>query len=160
LPAVLHLDGPIVVAAGLQDPGNLGTIVRTAEATGAAGVVLTPGTVDPFSPKVVRASAGSVLRVPLVEAPVDEILAATGQLDRRGVATVMAAEQSLWDAELDDRSVVWIGNEGAGLDDGILGRLDNRVCIPMAAGIESLNAGISAAVLLYELARRRGLPGV
>jgi RNA methyltransferase, TrmH family len=151
----------VVVMAAVQDPGNIGTIVRSAEAFGATGVVTTRGSADPWSPKALRASAGSGLRVPLLRGMAIPVLLA--QLRVAGVKIVAASSHpgavsgARADAAADLRGAVaiFIGNEGAGLPPEIESVADARVSIPMAAGVESLNAGVAASVVLYEAARQR-----
>jgi len=149
-PEVLERAGFVVVAAGLADPGNLGTLLRTAEASGADAVVLTPDTVDVTNPKVVRSSAGGLFLVPVV----DQV--ELGQLHALGLRTVgtsAGAEVSYTDAELTGRVAIVIGNEAHGLADDTL--VDEWVAIPHAGRVESLNAAMAAAVLCFEVARQR-----
>jgi TrmH family RNA methyltransferase len=147
----------ILVAAGLQDPGNLGTLVRSAEAFGATGVVTTTGTVNAWNQKALRASAGSVFRVPVVGATVDELAG----LKARGVKLMAAvAEDSrdaieAQDAEFAGATAILIGNEGAGLGEELLEMADVRVTIPCPGKVESLNAAVAGSLLLYEASRRR-----
>ncbi len=156
----------VVVMAAVQDPGNVGTIVRSAEAFGATGVVTTRGSADPWSPKALRASAGSGLRVPLLRGMAVPVLLA--QLRVAGVKIVAASSHSgvvrgagadTRAADLREAVAIFIGNEGAGLAREIESAADGRISIPMTAGVESLNAGVAASVVLYEAARqRKGLP--
>ena len=156
----LHL-GPIVVLAGLQDPGNLGTILRSAEAFGTAGVILSDGTVSPFNSKVVRGSAGSVFRLPIVHGhgksaakleDVSEKLRAEGV---RLVATSSHKGTSLDQADLKGAAAIFFGNEGAGLARHVMSRMDEFISIPHTQQVESLNAGVAASIVLYEAARQR-----
>jgi TrmH family RNA methyltransferase len=146
----------IVVAHRLQDPGNLGTIIRTAEAVGASGVALTENTVDPYNAKAVRASMGSILRLPVI--PVGDLPTFLKTCKAKGfqtVATVVAGEKTLFDIDLTKPTVVILGQEGAGLSGGIMADIDLRVRIPMAETIDSLNVATAAAVILYEALRQR-----
>jgi RNA methyltransferase, TrmH family len=151
----------VVVMAAVQDPGNIGTIVRSAAAFGATGVVTTRGSADPWSPKALRASAGSGLRFPVLRGMAIPVLLA--QLRVAGVKIVAASSHSVAvagagaDAAADLREAVaiFIGNEGAGLPAEIEHVADARISIPMSAGVESLNAGVAASVALYEAARQR-----
>jgi len=151
----------VVVMAAVQDPGNIGTIVRSAEAFGATGVVTTRGSADPWSPKALRASAGSGLRFPVLRGMAIPVLLA--QLRVSGVKIVAASSHSGAvsgageDAAADLRGAVaiFIGNEGAGLPHDIEHVADARISIPMRAAVESLNAGVAASVVLYEAARQR-----
>jgi TrmH family RNA methyltransferase len=157
-------DSPlIVVMAAVQDPGNVGTIVRSAEAFGASGVVAARGTADPWSPKALRASAGSALRLPLMRGMAIPIFLA--QLRMAGVAILAAgtkptAATTAKDAaaaisDLRGPCAVFIGNEGAGLPSEVEHAADNWVSIPMNDDVESLNAGIAASIILFEAARQR-----
>jgi RNA methyltransferase, TrmH family len=154
--------GPIVVLAGLQDPGNLGTILRSAEAFGSAGVVLGEGTVSPFNSKVVRASAGSVFRLPVIHghgksgtAKLEEV---SEKLRAKGVRLIATSSHkgiSLDQADLKSAVAIFFGNEGAGLPREVMARMDEVVAIPHTAQVESLNAGVAASIVLYEAARQR-----
>ena len=147
--------GPMVVAAGLQDPGNLGTILRSAEAFGAAGVFFTEGTVSPYNSKVLRGSAGSIFRLPVVRISSVELIPMLRQRGARLVATSShkgtPLPQATWTLPL----AIFIGNEGAGLPRELLHQMDETVVIPQAAQVESLNAGVAASIVLYEWARNR-----
>jgi RNA methyltransferase, TrmH family len=151
----------ILVAVGLQDPGNLGTLVRSAEAFGAAGVLTTPGTVSAWNQKALRASVGSVFRVPVVAVNASELEG----LKRRGVrlvAAVGAEDAGVVDASEMDFTVgcaVMIGNEGNGLSAEWLEMCDARVTIPCPGAVESLNAAVAGSLLLYEASRQRTIRG-
>jgi len=145
----------VVVASGLQDPGNLGTIFRSAEAFGAGGVVLGEGTVSAYNPKTVRATAGSIFRLPAVAAKLSELLP---QLRERGIklfATSSHKGTPLSEARLDEAAAIFIGNEGAGLARDIIAKMDDTLVIPQVRPVESLNAGVAASIILYEAARQR-----
>jgi TrmH family RNA methyltransferase len=134
----------VVVMAAVQDPGNIGTIVRSAEAFGATGAVATRGSADPWSPKALRGSAGSALRLPVLRGMAIPVLLA--QLRVAGVKIVAASSHS---------AALFIGNEGAGLPREVEHAADARISIPTSATVESLNAGVAASVVLYEAARQR-----
>jgi TrmH family RNA methyltransferase len=145
----------VVVAAGIQDPGNLGTIIRSAEAFGAAGIVLGESTVSLFNAKAVRASAGSAFRLPSVASKLSE---AMRELRKAGVQMVGTSSHkgvSLEKADLRGGVAIVIGREGAGLPKNVMAELDEFVKIPQAEIVESLNAGVAASVILYEAARQR-----
>jgi TrmH family RNA methyltransferase len=145
----------VVVAAGLQDPGNLGTVLRSAEAFGASGVVLASKTVSVWNPKVVRASAGSIFRLPQVAMTDAD---AVKELKARGVRLLGTSSHkgtAIWEVDWTAPVAVFIGNEGAGLSREISAALEEMVGIPHAEKVESLNAGIAASVVLYEAARQR-----
>jgi RNA methyltransferase, TrmH family len=154
--------GPIIVLAGLQDPGNLGTILRSAEAFGSAGVILGEGTVSPFNSKVVRASAGSVFRLPTVHAhgksaagKLDEVCAKLRKQSVRLIATSSHKGIPLDQTDLKIPAAIFFGNEGAGLPRDLMAQMDESVAIPHTAQVESLNAGVAASIVLYEAARQR-----
>jgi len=150
----------VVVTAGLQDPGNFGTLVRSAEAFGASGVIALPGTVSVWNSKALRASAGSAFRVPVIA----EKPAAAFEALRERKIPVLAAVAAGTDAkaipcsavDLAGPAAILIGNEGSGLSAELLERAAQRIAIPMPGGVESLNAAIAGSVLLYEAARQRG----
>jgi TrmH family RNA methyltransferase len=148
--------GLIIIAHQLQDPGNLGTIIRTAEAVGASGLALTQHTVDPFNAKAIRASMGSILRLPVM--PIEDIEVFIKKCKQKGfqtAATVLAGEKRHLDIDLTKPTVVILGQEGAGLPQDIMPDIDLRIRIPMAATIDSLNVATAAAVILYEAMRQR-----
>jgi TrmH family RNA methyltransferase len=143
----------LVIAAGLQDPGNLGTLVRSAEAFGATGMILLPGTVSLWNAKALRASSGSAFRLPVVALAADDAFAA---LRAQGVQVFAAvARDGAREADLRGPSALLLGNEGAGLPDAWIARADARVTIPYPGAVESLNAAVAGSVLLYEAARQR-----
>ena len=150
----------VLMLEDIRDPGNLGTMLRTAEAAGAGGVVMTKGTVDLFNPKTVRATMSAVFRVPyiMVENLPDVIRGFREQYEIRTHAAFLDA-QGRYYAEEDYRSACAfaIGNEGSGLSRETLEEADDMVYIPMAGQIESLNAAVSASILMYEAARQRRL---
>ncbi len=161
----LHV-GPIVVLAGLQDPGNLGTILRSSEAFGSAGVVLGEGTVSSFNSKVVRASAGSVFRLPVIhghgegreKSATAKLEAVSEKLRAQGVRLVATSSHKgtqLDRADLKGATAIFFGNEGAGLPREVMARMDEFVSVPHTAQVESLNAGVAASIVLYEAARQR-----
>ncbi len=151
--------GPIIVLAGLQDPGNLGTILRSAEAFGSAGVVLGEGTVSPFNSKVIRASAGSIFRLPVVVAKtvggLEEVSAKLRGKNVRLMATSSHKGTPLDQANLTGPSAVFIGSEGSGLPRAVLAQADEFIAIPHTSQVESLNAGVAGSIVLYEAARQR-----
>jgi TrmH family RNA methyltransferase len=158
----------LVVLAGVQDPGNVGTILRTAAAFGATGAATAAsgisGTASPFSPKALRASAGAALHLPILAGMSLSILLA--QLKVAGIRTLASSiherdkdlEQRLlapWEVDWCQPVALLVGNEGAGLPEEVERSADARIRIPMASGVESLNAAAAAAVLFYEAARQR-----
>jgi RNA methyltransferase, TrmH family len=147
--------GPLLALAGVQDPGNLGTILRSAEAFGAAGVLLGDGTVNAFNSKVVRASAGSIFRLPVVQVKLAEVIPQLREHGFRLVATSSHKGLPLDRVEFSSAIVVFVGSEGAGVPREFIAQMDEVVAIPHAPQVESLNAGVAASILLYEMARHR-----
>jgi len=147
--------GPLLAVAGVQDPGNLGTILRSAEAFAAGGVLLGEGTVSPFNSKVVRASAGSVFRLPLVQTKLSGALERMRELGLRLIATSSHKGTPLDQADLTGPLAIFIGNEGAGLPRDLLAEITEIIVIPHSPSVESLNAGVAASIVLYEVARQR-----
>jgi RNA methyltransferase, TrmH family len=145
----------VVVLAGLQDPGNLGTILRSAEAFGASGLISLPGTVSPWNQKAMRASAGSIFRLPVIHAGVDECFT---RLHAAGIRTMTTALEDAPPADAVDflkPTALIIGNEGNGVPAEIAALADRAVTIPCPGAVESLNASVAASVLLYEASRQR-----
>lgn len=147
----------VVVAAGLQDPGNLGTLVRSAEAFGAGGVVVTEGTVSVYNPKTVRATAGSIFRLPVVTGKAAELIAQLQGKQVKLFGTSSHKGTPLQEAAMDGPCALFIGNEGAGLPREIMAKMDGALAIPQVRPVESLNAGVASSILLYEAARQRSL---
>jgi TrmH family RNA methyltransferase len=154
---VLHRSqsGPLVAIAGVQDPGNLGTILRSAEAFGAAGVLLGEGTVSLFNSKVIRASAGSVFRLPIVQGKLAATLDPMRELGLRLIATSSHKGAPLDQANLTGPLALFIGSEGAGVPRDLLAEMNEIVAIPHSANVESLNAGVATSIALYEIARQK-----
>lgn len=147
--------GPLLAIAGVQDPGNLGTILRSAEAFAAGGVLLGEGTVSPYNSKTVRASAGSVFRLPVVQVKLSEVLGKLHDQGLRLVATSSHKGNSLSQSDLVGPLAIFIGNEGAGLSRELTAKMDETVAIPHSSNVESLNAGVAASIVLYESWRQR-----
>lgn len=141
---------------GVGDPGNVGTAIRAAHATGASAVVLGPGCCDAWNPKAVRASAGGVLAVPVVR--VEDVGGLLSRLRAEGARVVAAAaggERVCWETDLAGPAVIAVGGETRGLSQPVLSMADERVRLPMPGGAESLNAAMSGGLLLYEALRQR-----
>lgn len=161
LDQILNGAAPLVlVAAGLQDPGNLGTLIRSSEAFGASGVILLPGTVSQWNQKALRASAGSVFRLPVVLASEGEAFAALKAAGIATLAAVPAQDEVLPAHDLSRATALILGNEGSGISPEILGRADGRITIPCPGPVESLNVAIAGSVLLYEASRQRASANV
>jgi len=146
----------LIIGEQLADPGNIGTLIRTAAAAGASGVILSAGSGDIYNPKTIRAAAGAVLRIPVVEG-VD--LEETIPLLKQQGITVLAAHLKgavlPYDLDLQQGLAVLIGNEARGLSDEVSDLADVRVKLPMAPDIESLNASVAGGILFYEVVRQR-----
>lgn len=148
----------LVFLDGIQDPHNLGAIIRSAHALGAHGVVVTKDRAAPVTGTVVKASAGATAHTPI--ARVVNLSRALEEAKEAGLWTVAAdpeGAQPAWKARLDGPLAVVVGAEGAGVRKGVLEHCDLRVSIPLLGQIDSLNASVSAGVLLYEVARQRSL---
>jgi len=145
----------LLMTAGLQDPGNLGTIARSGEAFEATGLLLGEGTVSPWNWKATRASAGALFRLPTVKRAIAEAMAEIKSRGVRVLATSSHKGTALWDADLGGPVAIMIGGEGAGVPRKIMAEADDLIAIPQSDKLESLNAGIAASVVLYEAARQR-----
>lgn len=144
----------LVVLEGLQDPGNLGTIMRTAEAAGMDGVILSDTSVDLFNPKVVRSTMGAIFRMPAVY--VKDIIATVTDLNNKGyntLATHLSATHDYTKADYSGKTAVLVGNEGNGLSEALTSIAREKIIIPMDGEVESLNASVAAALCMYEVKR-------
>lgn len=154
--AGLRLTGPATILAldGVQDPGNFGTLVRTADALGAAAVIALPGTVDPWNAKAVRAAAGAAFRTPIVETSLDEL---SVWLRAEGFTIYGAAAEAedAGGAPLAARAALVVGNEGAGLSPAALRIVDRLLAVPIEAHAESLNVAVATGILLFLMRRER-----
>jgi TrmH family RNA methyltransferase len=161
LAALAVPDGALFVALHeTANPGNLGTIIRTASAVGAAGVILAGAAADPYDPAAVKASMGALFDVPVAYAATAEEFLDWASRQQVTVAAASArGERSCWEGEFPLPLAVLLGSEGAGLPGPLLDRAGLRLRIPMTGTAESLNLAVAAGVLLYEVRRRTGLPG-
>ncbi|MEJ2695301.1 MAG: RNA methyltransferase [Candidatus Sulfobium sp.] len=157
----MKTSGPpmVVVLDGIKDPGNLGTIIRTSDAAGAHAVVLLPGTCDPFMPKPLRASAGSVFNIPVVETEIAPLMKWMKERSIKMTVTSPDATDILYDADLTYPGAFAFGNEAHGVSRELKEEADLTVKIPIYGGAESLNVASSAAICLYEAVRQRGSAG-
>ena len=160
LPAVMgaaaRSSRPVLVLVSIQDPGNAGTLVRVAEAAGCAGLVLTEHSVDVHNPKTVRATAGAVFRLPVVEGvTADAVQAAATGAGIPTWAMVRADGVAPEDADLAAACVLFVGSEAHGLPDEVRDSADGRLSIPMEGAAESLNAAVAGALVAFEAARQR-----
>lgn len=152
-------NGDLVVLDAVQDPGNAGTVLRTAEALGVAAAVSLKGTVDVWNPKVVRASAGSAFRLPVLDAEWTEL---EPWLRERGVpiwAADAGGDPATREADVPERVALVLGNEGAGVRPAVLGAADRRVAVPIPGPVESLNVSVAAALLMDRIFSARRPPG-
>ena len=151
----LPVNGLVLVLHDLRDPGNAGTIVRSADAAGVSAVVFTGQSVDPYNPKTLRATAGSVFHLPVAVATLEETLAHFHHAGVASYATVVRGAANYRDVDFSGRAVVVIGNEATGLDAESLAQCRSSVSIPMRGGAESLNAGVAASIIAFEALRQR-----
>lgn len=148
--------GNVAVLDRLQDPGNIGTIIRTADAAGYAGIIAVKGTGDVYSPKTVRAAMGSVMRVPVYHAEdAEECIELLRGAGKRIVGTDIDAEKYYFEEDMKENTAVIIGNEGGGMSEEFRKGSDVNVKIPMAGAIDSLNAAVAAGILMYRSVEKR-----
>jgi TrmH family RNA methyltransferase len=146
----------VVIAVDVQDPGNLGAIIRAADAGGATGVIAAGASADPFGWKALRGAMGSAFRLPVVREP--DVQAACARVRDGGltlVATASSGGQSPDELDLSGPVALALGSEGRGLDTSLIDAADARASIPMRAGVDSLNVAVTAALLVYEARRQR-----
>jgi TrmH family RNA methyltransferase len=151
----LGFDPMILVAEGLEKPGNLGAILRTADAAGADAVIAVDSRVDPFNPNVIRASTGAIFTVPFADAALDETLQ---WLQSSGISVLAAsphAETLPWGVDLTGRVALMVGSEDIGLSDAAAAAAGRLIRIPMLGAVDSLNTSVSMAILAYEAVRQR-----
>lgn len=148
-------NGLVVVLDQVQDPGNLGTIIRSAEAAGATGIVLGEGTADLYNPKVVRATMGSMFRMPIIHASLPQLLPAARNKGIHIISTGLDAKQNCFKYNWTTNTWFILGNEGAGVSPDLLTYVNEQITIPMKGSAESLNVAMAATVLLYEAMRQR-----
>lgn len=155
-PAKIPADFLGIAGETLQDPGNVGTMIRTAVATGVQGLWLSRDSVDVENPKVLRASAGQWFRLPMITAPdLGEVVRSLQAQGVQVIATNPRTELTYWQVDFTAPTLILLGNEGAGLSADLLALADRQVQIPLLGGVESLNVAISSAVMLYEAQRQR-----
>jgi len=145
----------VLVAVDVQDPGNLGALVRVAEASGGTGLIAAGSSTDPFGWKALRGSMGSSLRVPVARMSVDDAVAAARRHGCRVIAAAPRGARSMYDVDLTGPCVLLIGGEGRGLSNAIVDAADERIAVPMQPPVESLNAAVAAGVIVYEARRQR-----
>ena len=154
---MIYGDNPLImILENLQDPGNLGTIIRTAEGAGVDGIIMTSGTVDIYNPKVIRSTMGAMYRMKF--AYTDDLAGTVKLLKSKGIITYAAHLKGAVDyvkCDYTKGTAFFIGNEGNGLTDEATDLADRKIIIPMKGKLESLNAAVSGALLMYEAARQR-----
>lgn len=151
----LEKDPLLVVCDRIQDPGNLGTIIRTADSAGASGIIVLPGTCDPFMPKVIRSSAGSIFNISLVFSQRIPLLRFLKTKKIRLIVTTTSAEKTIYDLDLRGPAAFAFGNEARGVSPELIGAADELASIPIIGKAESLNVSVAASISLYEAVRQR-----
>ena len=147
--------GNVIVLDRLQDPGNLGTVIRTADAAGFDGIICLKGTAEVWAPKVMRSAAGSVFRVPTVYVGnPKELLELIGRTGKKLAVTAFDGATGLWDAPIERDTAIVIGNEATGVSEELMRAADLKIKIPMYGEIESLNAAVAAGIIMYESVRK------
>jgi TrmH family RNA methyltransferase len=147
--------GFYILVDKLQDPGNMGTIIRSAHASGAIGIIMTKGTVDPYNEKTLRSTMGSIFNIEIIE---DFDLSKTKGLKNSGFKLIVSSledSQDFFTVDLSGKVIIAVGNEGSGISDEIYSLEDIRVKIPMPGGAESLNAGAAASIMMFEIVRQK-----
>ncbi len=156
LDTVIGQGSSVVVLDTLQDPGNVGTIIRTADAAGVSAVILTKGCVDLYSPKVLRSTMGSVFHLPIFEGLyMNETIGLLKQSGYKVIASHLAGQNNYFDEDLTCKSAIIIGNEANGISEETSKLADRLVKIPMPGKAESLNASIAASIMIYEIVRQK-----
>ena len=146
----------ILALDSLQDPGNMGTIIRTADSANINQIIINKTTVDPYSPKVIRSTMGAIYRTNIIE--VEDLKATLKEMKLKGfqiITTDLKATQSIYDINYNNKTLVVIGNEANGVSQEILQTADKKVIIPMLGKTESLNASIAASIMIYEYVRQK-----
>lgn len=152
---ILKKEGLYLLADKIQDPGNLGTIIRSAHAAGALGVIVTKGTVDVYNEKTLRSTMGSIFNIPVIE---DEDLRFTKALKEDGFKLIVSSLEDstdFYNVNLNENLIIAVGNEGSGISEEIYSFGDIKVRIPMPGGAESLNAAVAASIMLFEAVRQK-----
>lgn len=154
----IHIEnnaGFYVLIDKVQDPGNMGTIIRTANAAGANGVILTKGTVDIYNEKTLRSTMGSIFKIPII---IDEDLKFVNELKEDGfrlICSSLDTDKNFYQVNLGGKVIIAVGNEGNGISDEIYNICDDRVKIPMPGSAESLNVGIASGIMMFEVVRQK-----
>ena len=149
-------NGLYLISEGIRDPGNMGTVIRTAESAGVTAVILIKGSADPYQPKCIRSTMGSIYRLPVIYMEDTDTLLSL--LKKKGItsyASSPAAKNSFYEEDFRGKTAFWVGNEALGLSENALNGADRKILIPMEGSAESLNAAVSAGLLMYEALRQR-----
>jgi TrmH family RNA methyltransferase len=152
---VLTADAPVIGLVGVQDPGNVGSVIRSADALGAGGVLLLDGSADPGSWKCLRGAMGSTFRIPVARGSTADVIPLAKARQRPVVAAIATGGTPLESLALGDSAVVLLGSEGTGLDETVATTADQAMTITMRAGMDSLNVSVTAALVLWEAHRQR-----
>lgn len=147
--------GFYVLADKVQDPGNMGTIIRSAHAAAALGVIVTKGTVDVYNDKTIRSTMGSIFHMPVIE---DMDLKKVQELKKKGFKLLVSSldtDYNFYDVNMKENMIISVGNEGSGISNEIMSLADIKVKIPMPGGAESLNAAVAASIMIFEGVRQR-----
>lgn len=153
--AIKYDHGFYMLADKIQDPGNMGTIIRTAHAAGALGVLITKGTVDIYNEKTLRATMGSIFKIPIL---FDEDLSLVQKLRKEGfklVTSSLDTDKNFYDIDLKEKVIISVGNEGNGISGEVYDISDLKIKIPMPGGAESLNVAVAASIMMYEVVRQK-----
>lgn len=148
------VDGFYVLVDKVQDPGNLGTIIRSAHASGAKGIITTKGTVDLYNEKTLRATMGSVFYLPIIEDNNEEFIYTLKNKGYRFLVSSLEAENNFFNVDLKGNIVLCVGNEGSGISKNIEDLSDIKVKIPMPGGAESLNVSVASSIMMFEVVRQ------
>lgn len=152
---VENKQGFYILVDKVQDPGNMGTIIRTAHAAGALGVIITKGTVDIYNEKTLRSTMGSIFHIPIIH---DIDLKSVKNLKSRGFRLVVSSldtDKNFYDIDLNDRVIIAVGNEGSGISSELMDISDVKIKIPMPGGAESLNVSVAASIMMFEAVRQK-----
>jgi RNA methyltransferase, TrmH family len=152
---ITNKEGFYVLVDKVQDPGNMGTIIRSAHASGALGVIVTKGTVDVYNDKTLRSTMGSIFNIPIIE---DDSFKIIKDLKNNGFKIIVSSldtENNFYDVDLTGKVVICVGNEGSGISKELYELNDEKVKIPMPGGAESLNAAVAASIMMYEAVRQK-----